>query len=61
MALIMRMTEAAGKHLEPTRGGEDPLCANPHCITNQERYIPRSFRKNGDILVCDYCEERTLL
>ncbi|MCI8554796.1 MAG: aspartate carbamoyltransferase [Clostridiales bacterium] len=61
MALIMKMTEAAGKRLESVRGGEEPLCANPDCITNRERYVPRSFRKNGDILVCDYCEERTLL
>ena len=31
------------------------------CITNAEGYLPRSFRKNGDLLVCEYCEERTLL
>lgn len=61
MALIMKMTEGAGKELAPARSGSDRHCSNPHCITNREDYLPRSFRKSGDILVCDFCDERTLL
>ena len=61
MALIMKMTEGTGKELAPTRPGSQRRCSNPLCITNRETYIPRSFRKSGDMLVCDFCDERTLL
>ena len=61
MALILKMLKGDKKHLSPVPHGEDELCSNPHCITHAEPYLPRTFRKSGDILVCDYCEERTLL
>lgn len=37
-----------------------PSCPNPRCIVNHEPYLPRSFTQAGDILTCDYCEERLL-
>ncbi len=61
MALIMKMTEADSKQLDPVACGMPVKCANPRCITHQELYLPHTFRKNGDTLVCDYCEERTTL
>ena len=61
MALIMQMLDGHVKHLEPVPAGDEPLCGNPRCITHTEPYLPRTFRKSGDLLVCDYCEERTLL
>lgn len=61
MALIMKMTEGAGKELAPTRPGSQCRCSNPLCITNRETIHPGSFRKSGDMLVCDFCDERTLL
>lgn len=61
MALIMKMLDGAEKHLDRVPAGETPLCANPGCVTHQEAYLPRLFRKNGDLLECRYCEERTLL
>mgnify|MGYP005804814301 FL=1 len=60
MALIIKMLNGDVKHLDPAPKGETPHCSNPACITNSELYLPRTFRKNGDLLVCDYCEERTL-
>lgn len=36
-------------------------CSNPKCITNHEDYLPDYFRGNGDTLICDYCDERTLV
>ena len=36
-------------------------CSNPKCITNHEDYLPNYFRGNGDTLICDYCDERTLV
>ena len=61
MALIMKMLEGDVKHLDTVPAGESYACANPRCITHAEPYLPHTFRKSGDMLVCDYCEERTLL
>jgi aspartate carbamoyltransferase catalytic subunit len=36
-------------------------CSNKKCVTQTEKYLPHSFRKFGDILVCEYCDERILL
>lgn len=36
-------------------------CSNPKCITQTETYLPRSFKKYGDMLICEYCDERTLM
>lgn len=38
----------------------DVCCTNPKCITQTEHYLPRSFKKYGDILICEYCDERIL-
>lgn len=61
MALIMKMLEGDVKHLSPVPAGEEESCGNPACITHAEPYLPHTFRKSGDLLVCNYCEERTLL
>ena len=63
MALIISILE--GK-LRPARllSGvvrNSVCCTNPKCITNFERYLPHSFRAAGDILECEYCDERILL
>lgn len=39
----------------------DICCGNPKCVTQTEKYLPASFRKYGDILICEYCDERQLL
>ena len=36
-------------------------CTNPKCITQTEKYLPHSFINRGDILMCEYCDERILL
>ncbi len=38
----------------------DICCQNPKCITQKEKYLPRSFRGSGDTLECEYCDERLL-
>lgn len=60
MALIASMLKGDHKHLDPVPAGAPEPCGNPHCITHTESYLPHLFRKNGDLLVCDYCDERTL-
>lgn len=39
----------------------DVCCKNPKCITRTEKYLPHSFITRGDILECEYCDERILL
>ncbi len=61
MALIMTMLKDAKKELATLPVGSLHLCGNPNCITNRELYVPRNFRRESDMLVCDYCDEHTLL
>lgn len=63
MALILTMLRDNQKILRPDTPpiGSLHRCGNPNCITNREDYVPRIFRREGDFLVCDYCDERTLL
>lgn len=35
-------------------------CINPKCISQQEYYLPKSFKAHGDMLVCRYCDHRKL-
>jgi len=61
MALIMTMLKEPKKELCSLPVGSLHRCGNPNCITNREEYVPRSFRRESDMLVCDYCDEHTLL
>ena len=40
---------------------KDIRCTNEKCVTKKEEYLPHSFRRYGDILICDYCDERILM
>ncbi len=57
MALIMTMLKSPKKQLPTLPAGSPYRCRNPHCITGQEEYIPRMFRREGDNFVCEYCDE----
>lgn len=59
MALILTMLQEK----QPTqllRGTcpPDVFCQNPRCITRTEQYLPASFVRTGDKLICEYCEKR---
>lgn len=62
MALIMTLLESntSSKTLVGTIKN-DVCCKNPNCITQVEKYLPKSFIGNGDTLECEYCDERILL
>lgn len=60
MALIMTILQNSEKQLATLPVGSLHSCGNPNCITNRELYVPRSFRRESDMLVCDYCDEQTL-
>ncbi len=60
MALIISILENR-IHPLPLLKGEiikDKHCHNPKCITSTEPYLPNSFKRSGDALVCDYCDSK---
>ena len=63
MALILTILQSPGRPQKrrPLRSTHPCLCSNPKCITRTESYLPRRFKEAGDMLVCSYCEGRTLI
>ena len=63
MALILSMLDY-GLESKPLLSGKvinEVCCTNPRCITHTEKYLPHSFRRSGDVLECEYCDERILV
>lgn len=63
MALIL-YTMTKEPKIKPLLTGEihnNVCCTNPKCVTQTEKYLPHSFINRGDILTCEYCDERILL
>lgn len=63
MALILCMTDYKFNSKPLLKGTvmNDVCCTNPKCITHTEKYLPHSFIKSGDVLECEYCDERILV
>ncbi len=63
MALIMTMLKDGDRTPMPRKfDTHNVKCKNPRCITTIEQYLPKRFRAvGGDMLLCRYCEERTLI
>lgn len=63
MALVLCILEGelAGGELFSGKIDNSVKCTNPKCISNIEHYLPHSFHVSGDILECEYCDERILL
>jgi aspartate carbamoyltransferase catalytic subunit len=56
MALILEVLK--NEHPIKLLTGEyaEHECPNGKCVTQREKYLPHSFHRKGDTLVCDYCE-----
>ena len=63
MALILCMLDYRLVSKPLLSGGvvKDVCCTNERCITKKEPYLPHSFRRCGDVLECEYCDERILI
>lgn len=63
MALILTMIENRDKTAPLLSGSKinGVCCKNPKCITNKELYLPKNFIQYGDIMECEFCDERQLL
>jgi aspartate carbamoyltransferase catalytic subunit len=63
MALILTILQ--GAHIRPAAGTfhstHPNVCSNPNCITQTEPYLPHLFTEAGDMLICAYCDGRTLI
>lgn len=62
MALILTTLNNTPQHKPLLTGviNNRLKCTNPKCVTKTETYLPASFRKYGDIHICEYCDERIL-
>lgn len=61
MALIITLLNAREQTSLLSHHNPAVCCSNPKCITNHETYLEKSYKENGDLLVCEYCDERQLL
>ena len=65
MALIsLLVQDDRDKNYGPTPIGKthnDILCTNPRCITNSEPSLPRTYRENSGMYICEYCDQRIVL
>ena len=62
MALVLLMLEHADRRLPPAPPQTHVHhCKNSRCITQSEPYLPQRFTEAGDMLVCQYCEQRQLI
>ena len=63
MALILTILRGDGEAPRLIKGREHKhfTCSNPACITHREKYLPHLFEGSGDILICEYCDNRTLI
>ena len=62
MAIILTVLNSPNESRPLLTGEVIPgvCCTNPNCITHKENYLPKSFRGVGDMLECEYCDERRL-
>lgn len=57
MALIIHMLQNDNKRGIPLSDTyEGVSCQNPRCVTQTESYLPKTFARMGQKLVCDFCE-----
>lgn len=63
MALILTVLRGDGEPAKLIKGRErrHVTCSNPACITHRETYLPHLFEGSGDIVICEYCDNRTLI
>lgn len=63
MALILSILNKDGIPAPLVYGKVRPgvKCSNPSCITHFEEYLPKYVIGKGDTVICEYCDERTLI
>lgn len=58
--IIMTLKDKNPVTMTVPQSNSKVTCTNCKCITQTEKYLPKLFRKAGDMVVCEYCEQRIL-
>ena len=61
MSLIIYCLNHSAKEQNSSAVVLNETCTNPKCITQTEKYLPKLFEKNGDMISCHYCSQRKLI
>jgi len=57
MALLEHLAlQPRDEHPAPVEIGTKPICRNPRCITQMERYLPPLIKKIGGADCCGFCD-----
>lgn len=56
MALLTDLANQPRIAPDPVEIGTTPLCSNPNCITQTERYLPALVKQNGGVDCCAFCD-----
>ncbi|MPM22132.1 Aspartate carbamoyltransferase catalytic subunit [bioreactor metagenome] len=56
MALLADLANQPRIAPDPVEIGTTPLCSNPNCITQTERYLPALVKQNGGVDCCAFCD-----
>ena len=56
MALLTDLANQERKKPDPVAIGTQPVCSNPNCITQTERYLPPLVKQNGGVDCCAFCD-----
>ncbi len=56
MALLTDLANQPRIPPSPVEIGTTPLCSNPNCITQTERYLPPLVKQNGGVDCCAFCD-----
>ena len=58
MALLLDLARQEHRLPEPVEIGKEPLCTNPNCVTQTERYLPPLVKRNAGQRCCAYCDSQ---
>ena len=56
MALLADLANQPRLDPGPVEIGRSPVCHNPSCITQTERYLPPLVKQNGGVDCCAFCD-----
>ncbi len=56
MALLADLANQPRKTPDPVEIGHGPVCRNPRCITQTERYLPPLVKQAGGVDCCAFCD-----
>ncbi|MCI2106431.1 MAG: aspartate carbamoyltransferase [Intestinimonas sp.] len=56
MALLSDLANQERRRPDPVEIGTAPICSNPRCITQTERYLPPLVKENDGVTCCAYCD-----